>query len=83
MASTAVGTGSSDRNTGLNPLRMARGHPHREPTSEKTPHDPAAKEAGPTEHGDQSPMLEGAPVRACGRSHHVGSTVNVLDKVIY
>ena len=46
----------------LDPLRMARGHPHREPTSEEMPHDPAAKEAGPTEHRDQSPTLRGARV---------------------
>jgi hypothetical protein len=59
----------------LNPLRMARGHPHPKPAPEEMPHDPASKEAGPTEHGNQSLMLKGAPFGACGRGHHVGSAI--------
>jgi hypothetical protein len=57
---------------------MAGGHPHREPTSEKTPHDPAAKEAGPSEHGDQSPALRRAPFGAYCRHRHLASPTNVL-----
>ena len=46
----------------LDPLRMAHGHPHREPTAEEMPHDPAAEETGPAEHRDQPPTLRGARV---------------------
>ena len=59
----------------LDPLRMAGGHPHSEPAPEEMPHDPTSKEAGPTEHGNQSLMLKGAPFGACSRGHHVGSAI--------
>ena len=45
-----------------NPLRMAHGRPHREPTAEEMAHDPAAEETGPAEHRDQPPTLRDARV---------------------
>ena len=66
----------------LDPLRMAGGHPHPKPAPKEMPNDPPAEEAGPAEHGNQSPTLRCAPFQACGRNRHLASATNVLAVVI-
>src|SRR3954463_1700704 len=54
------------------PLRTAHGHPHREPTAEEMPHDPATEETGPAEHRDRPPTLRGARVDVCSHVIIIG-----------